>query len=242
MFLCNQSHLKKYWKQKQKPSRHLSRHLRITSAHGTAREKKKKWVEENKNRCFWHEVNTVHVWSDLLFQFPSVSQCHKQGKQHYWVNQGLEILTLFWNYDVKLPTALGWSQLTLPALSLQCRWHVFFPCVLPCLHAEPLQCSTHRKSQFNPVSLHTISLVCDVLLRLTQQTPTESSKIIGKSPQCQVSGAHWGRQAPSHLSPLLEGETKGSAPGCLSTDVHPTYPTQSGCREAPKHHQGDLGL
>lgn len=110
MFLCNQSHLKKHWKQKQNSSRHFSCHLRITPAHRTAREKKKKWAEENKNRCFWLEVNTVHVWSDLLFQFPSVSQCHKQGKQHYWVNQGLEILTLFWNYDVKLPTALGWGQ------------------------------------------------------------------------------------------------------------------------------------
>lgn len=144
MFLCNQSHLKKHWKQKQNPSRHFSCHLRITPAHRTAREKKKKWAEENKNRCFWHEVNTVHVWSDLLFQFPSVSQCHKQGKQHYWVNQGLEILTLFWNYDVKLPTALGWSQPTLPALPLQCRWHAFshasYPvCMLSTCSAPPTE-------------------------------------------------------------------------------------------------------
>ena len=192
-------------------------------------------MEENKNHSFWHEVNRVHIWSYLLFKFPSVLQCHKQGKQHYWVNQGLEILTLLWNYDVKLPTALGWSQPTLP---LQCRWHGFS-------HASYHVCMLSTCSA-PPTERAGLVLCLYMLLRQSLMSclgifgkpPLSLQNPIGKSPHGQVSGAHWGRQAPSHSSPLLDGKTKGSAPGCFSTDVYPMCLTQSGCREAPKHQPG----
>lgn len=111
--------IKATWKniknRKQNPSpKYLSCCLRVTFAKGNWwwKKKKKKWVK-------WKTLKTIPLglrstWFThgdyLLFKFPSTLQCHRPGKHHNWMHhQRLGILTLFWNYEIKLPTALGWS-------------------------------------------------------------------------------------------------------------------------------------
>lgn len=124
----------------------------------------------------------VHIRSLLTFKSPSTLVSHA-GKTPLWEHQCLEVLVLFWNCAIQLPTALGWSLV--PGMASPIN---YWPWVLhisdtvfshmPC-HVRMLKylCSTYWKGPVLSCCLkHTISSACDALLRQTWQTLTESLK------------------------------------------------------------------